>query len=71
MVQIALSASEMAVAAGGSPRGLNLGMLGAAVAGTKFLKAETVEKVLAESLGHKKPEHLESNLASFRAGLAA
>ena len=70
LAQIPLAASEMAVTAGGSPRGLNLVMLGAAVAGTKFVQAETVEKVLTESLGNKKPELLDSNLASFRAGLA-
>ena len=70
LTQIAVSASEMAITAGGSPRGLNLVMLGAAVAGTGFVKAETVEKVLAESIGKKKPQLLESNLASFRAGLA-
>jgi 2-oxoglutarate ferredoxin oxidoreductase subunit gamma len=71
VTQIGLPASEIAINAGGSPRGLNLVMLGAAVAGTKFLKAETVEKVLAETVGHKKPELLEANLASFRAGLTA
>ncbi|UQZ88869.1 pyruvate ferredoxin oxidoreductase [Deltaproteobacteria bacterium Smac51] len=68
--QTAVAASDLAISAGGSPRGLNLVMLGAAVAGTGFLKKETVEKVLTDSLGHKKPELLESNLASFKAGLA-
>lgn len=68
--QIPVAASDLAISAGGSPRGLNLVMLGAAVAGTGFLKTETVEKVLTESIGYKKPQLLESNLASFRAGLA-
>ena len=68
--QIPVAASDLAISAGGSPRGLNLVALGAAVAGTGFLKTETVEKVLTESIGHKKPQLLESNLASFRAGLA-
>ncbi len=69
LTQIPIPASEIAMEAGGSPRGLNLVVLGAAVAGTKFLKAETVEMVLRDSIGHKKPALLESNLASFRAGL--
>lgn len=67
--QTAVSASELAISAGGSSRGLNLVMLGAAIAGTGFLQKETVEKILTASLGHKKPELLESNLASFKAGL--
>ncbi|MDL2259965.1 2-oxoacid:acceptor oxidoreductase family protein [Deltaproteobacteria bacterium OttesenSCG-928-K17] len=67
--QTAVAASELAISAGGSLRGLNLVMLGAAVAGTGFLNQETVVKVLTDSLGHKKPELLESNLASFKAGL--
>jgi len=71
LTQVPLPASEMAVEAGGSPRGLNLVLLGAAVSGTKFLKAESVEEALKESIGAKKPALLESNLASFKAGLAA
>ena len=70
LTQIPVAASDMAIEAGGSPRGLNLVAFGAAVAGTKFLKVETVEEVLKDSIGHKKPALLESNLASFRAGLA-
>lgn len=69
--QIPVAASDIAVEAGGSPRGLNLVAFGSAVAGTKFLKIETVEEVLKNSIGHKKPDLLKSNLASFRAGLAA
>ncbi|MDR2387771.1 MAG: 2-oxoacid:acceptor oxidoreductase family protein [Deltaproteobacteria bacterium] len=68
--QIPLEASDLAIEVGGSPRGLNLVLLGAAVAATKILKIETVEEVLRETIGHKKPALLESNLASFRAGLA-
>jgi 2-oxoglutarate ferredoxin oxidoreductase subunit gamma len=68
--QVPIKASDIAIEVGGSPRGLNLVVLGAAVAKTKFLKVETVEKVLSDEIGHKKPALLESNLASFRAGLA-
>ncbi|MDR2302016.1 MAG: 2-oxoacid:acceptor oxidoreductase family protein [Deltaproteobacteria bacterium] len=70
LTQIPLMASDIAIEVGGSPRGLNLVLLGAAVASTKILKIETVEAVLQETIGNKKPALLETNLASFRAGLA-
>jgi 2-oxoglutarate ferredoxin oxidoreductase subunit gamma len=70
LIQIPIKASDISIEVGGSPRGLNLVVLGAAVAVTKFLKVQTVENVLTETIGHKIPALLESNLASFRAGLA-
>jgi 2-oxoglutarate ferredoxin oxidoreductase subunit gamma len=68
--QVPLEASDLAIEVGGSPRGLNLVLLGAAVGATKFLRVQTVEEALRETIGHKKPALLESNLASFRVGLA-
>ncbi|MDR0622469.1 MAG: 2-oxoacid:acceptor oxidoreductase family protein [Deltaproteobacteria bacterium] len=69
LTQVPLKASDIAIEVAGTPRGLNLVMLGAAVAATKFLKVETVEEVIRETIGHKKAALLDSNLASFRAGL--
>lgn len=67
--QIAVPGSEIAIESSGSPRGLNLVMLGAMVADGAFLKPDVVESVLRDSLGNKKPALLENNLAAFRAGV--
>lgn len=68
--QILIPASEMAVEAG-SVRCVNMVMLGAVIARTGLLGRGTIEAVLEETMGRKKPELLEMNLRAFNAGYEA
>jgi 2-oxoglutarate ferredoxin oxidoreductase subunit gamma len=65
--QVPISASDMAVELG-SVKCANIVMLGAALAATNMLEFETVEQVLRETLGAKKPALLEMNLNALERG---
>ena len=68
--QIKLPVSDMAVECG-SVKCANMVMLGAVIQKTGMLKKETVETVIREQLGHKKPELAELNLKAFQTGYEA
>lgn len=68
--QISLPVSDMAVQLG-NVRCANMIMLGAVLASTGMLRRETIEDVLTEDLGKKKPALLELNINAFRAGWEA
>lgn len=68
--QVALPVSDMGVEAG-SVRCANMVMLGAVVAKSGMLKVETIESVLSDIMGKKKPALLEMNLKAFHAGVEA
>ncbi len=68
--QVLMPVSDMAVEVG-SIRSANMVMLGAIIAKTKILKRETIESVLQETIGKKKPALLELNIKAFNAGFAA
>ena len=69
-VQVSLPVSDMAMEAG-SVRSANMVMLGAVLARTGLLKLETVEQVLTETMGAKKPALLEMNIKALHAGYEA
>ena len=68
--QVFLPVSDMAVGLG-TVRCANMVMLGAVIAGTGMLKLETIEEVLKETLGAKKPQLVELNIKALRTGYAA
>ncbi len=68
--QVLLPVSDMAVEVG-SVKSANMVMLGAIIAKTGLLKRETIEAVLTETLGKKKPALLEMNIKAFNAGFDA
>lgn len=68
--QVLLPVSDTAIEIG-SGRSANMVMLGAVLAGTGLLKLETVEEVVRETMGKKKPQLLELNINALRAGYAA
>jgi 2-oxoglutarate ferredoxin oxidoreductase subunit gamma len=55
----------------GTVRCANMVMLGAVLAGTGILKLETVEEVVNEVFGAKKPKLVGLNVEALRAGYAA
>ena len=65
--QIFLPVSDMAVEIG-SIRSANMVMLGAMIHVTGMLRRETIEQVLAEDLGKKKPALLDANIKALQAG---
>lgn len=67
--QIFLPVSDMAVELG-TVRCANMIMLGRLVAETHILKLETIQDVIKETLGAKKPQLVELNLAAVAAGFA-
>ncbi len=69
-VQVGLPVSDMAMEAG-SVRSANMVMLGAVLARTGLLKLETVEQVLTETMGAKKPALLEMNIKALHTGYEA
>ncbi|MDD4648756.1 MAG: 2-oxoacid:acceptor oxidoreductase family protein [Desulfoplanes sp.] len=68
--QIPLPASDTAVELG-TVRCANMIMLGAVLAGTGILKMETIENVLKETLGVKKPKLVGLNINALRTGYDA
>ncbi|WP_027176438.1 2-oxoacid:acceptor oxidoreductase family protein [Desulfovibrio aminophilus] len=68
--QVLLPVSDKAVELG-TVRCANMVMLGAVIAGTHLLKLETVEEVVRETLGTKKPQLVELNIGAVRAGYDA
>lgn len=68
--QVCLPASDTAVELG-TVRCANMVMLGAVLAGTGLLKLETIEDVVRDTLGAKKPQLVELNINALRAGYAA
>lgn len=68
--QVTIPVSTMAVDFG-SVRCANMIMLGAIIEKTGMLKMETIEAVLTEMMGKKKPALLEMNLKAFHAGCEA
>lgn len=68
--QVLLPVSDTAIELG-SVRSANMVMLGAVLAGTGLLKLGTVEEVIRETMGAKKPQLLELNINALRAGYAA
>ncbi|MGE4291988.1 MAG: 2-oxoacid:acceptor oxidoreductase family protein [Desulfovibrio sp.] len=68
--QVLLPVSDMAVELG-TVRSANMVMLGAVLGGTGLLKPETIEEVVREILGKKKPKLVELNIEALRAGYAA
>lgn len=67
--QVLIPASDVAVELG-SVRCANIVMLGAVLEATKVLTFETVEEVLRELMGVKKPVLLEMNLKALEKGRA-
>lgn len=68
--QVFLPASDTAVELG-TVRCANMVMLGAVLAKTGLLKLETVEEVVRETLGAKKPKLVDLNIDALRTGFAA
>lgn len=68
--QFFLPVSDTAVELG-TVRCANMVMLGAVLAGTGLLKLETVEEVVKETLGTKKPQLVNLNIEALRTGYAA
>ncbi len=68
--QVLLPVSEMGIKLG-TVRCANMVMLGAVLAGTGILKLETVEEVVNEVFGAKKPKLVGLNIEALRAGYAA
>ena len=54
----------------GNPKVSNMVLLGAYVAGTKVLKAETIEKMIQEMLTGAKAKFVPLNIEAFRRGMA-
>ena len=54
----------------GNPKASNMVMLGAYVAGTKVLKAETIEKMIQEMFTGAKAKFVPLNIEAFRRGMA-
>ena len=54
----------------GNPKVSNMVMLGAYVAGTKVLKAETIEKMIQEMFTGAKAKFVPLNIEAFRRGMA-
>ena len=54
----------------GNPKVANMVMLGAYVAGTKFLKPETIEKMIQEMFAGPKAKFIPLNIEAFRRGMA-
>lgn len=68
--QILLPVSDTAMELG-TVRCANMVMLGAVLAGTGVLKLETVEEVVTETFGAKKPKLVDLNIEALRTGYAA
>ncbi|WP_319543463.1 2-oxoacid:acceptor oxidoreductase family protein [uncultured Pseudodesulfovibrio sp.] len=68
--QICLPVSDMGVELG-TVRCANMVMLGAVLAGTGILKLETIEEVVNETFGAKKPKLVGLNIDALRTGYAA
>ncbi|SIN81000.1 2-oxoglutarate ferredoxin oxidoreductase subunit gamma [Halodesulfovibrio marinisediminis DSM 17456] len=68
--QFFLPASDMGVKLG-TVRCANMVMLGAVLAETAILKLETIEEVVKEVFGAKKPKLVDLNIEALRAGYAA
>lgn len=68
--QVFLPVSDTAVQLG-TVRCANMVMLGAVLAGTGLLKLETVEEVVRETIGNKKPQLVELNIEALRNGYSA
>jgi 2-oxoglutarate ferredoxin oxidoreductase subunit gamma len=68
--QVFMPVSDMGVELG-TVRCANMIMLGAVLAGTGLLKLETVEEVVNEVFGAKKPKLVGLNIEALRAGYAA
>jgi len=68
--QVLLAASDTAVKLG-TVRCANMIMLGAVLAGTGVLKLETMEEVVKELLGAKKPKLVGLNIEALHTGYAA
>ncbi|WP_319468703.1 2-oxoacid:acceptor oxidoreductase family protein [uncultured Pseudodesulfovibrio sp.] len=68
--QFFLPVSDTAVELG-TVRCANMVMLGAVIAGTGILKMETVEEVINDFLGAKKPKLVGLNIDALRTGYAA
>lgn len=68
--QVFLPVSDMGVELG-TVRCANMVMLGAMLAGTGILKLETIEEVVNEVFGAKKPKLVGLNVEALRAGYAA
>lgn len=68
--QMFLPVSDMAVQLG-TVRCANMVMLGAVLAETGLLKLETIEEVLRETLGAKKPKLVDLNIDALHAGYDA
>ncbi len=68
--QAFLPVSDTAVELG-TVRCANMVMLGAVLAKTKLLKLETVEEIVHETMGAKKPQLVGLNIDALRAGYAA
>ena len=54
----------------GNPKVSNMVMLGAYVAGTKFLKPETIEEMIQEMFAGPKAKFIPLNIEAFRRGMA-
>ncbi|WP_417045158.1 2-oxoacid:acceptor oxidoreductase family protein [Dysosmobacter sp.] len=54
----------------GNPKVANMVMLGAYVAGTKFLKPETIEEMIQEMFAGPKAKFIPLNIEAFRRGMA-
>ncbi|WFS63115.1 2-oxoacid:acceptor oxidoreductase family protein [Pseudodesulfovibrio thermohalotolerans] len=68
--QVFLPASDTAVELG-TVRCANMVMLGGVLAGTGLLKLETVEEVVRETMGSKKPQLVDLNINALRTGYDA
>ena len=68
--QLSIPVSDMAVELG-TVRCANMIMLGAVIAGTGVLKLETIEEVVNETFGAKKPKLVGLNIDALRTGYAA
>ena len=68
--QLSIPVSDMAVELG-TVRCANMIMLGAVIAGTGILKLETIEAVVNETFGAKKPKLVGLNIDALRTGYAA
>ncbi|MBG0788994.1 MAG: 2-oxoacid:acceptor oxidoreductase family protein [Desulfovibrionaceae bacterium] len=68
--QVLLPVSDTAVELG-TVRCANMVMLGAVLGKTGLLKLETVEEVVRESFGAKKPKLVDLNIEALRTGFAA
>lgn len=68
--QVFLPVSDTAVKLG-TVRCANMVMLGAVLAGTGLLKLETIEEVVKDTMGKKKPQLVDLNINALRTGYAA